>query len=501
MNVVFISSACETLAIEYLSAALKQEGHSCKLCFDPQLFDDTFLKYPILSRLFDHTEIIMDELRSYQPDLVAVSVVSDNFPWASRLSQRIKQELDVPIVFGGVHPTSVPEYTLQYSAADYVVLGEGEGAIVDLADNIKNPAVCRTIPNVWAKDGEQIIKNDVRPLVEDLDSLPFPDKEIFYEKLPYIHDSYISLSSRGCVNKCTFCNNSLYKDKIYRDKGRFFRRRSAQNVLEELIQAKKKYDYKAIHFWDEIFISDRKWLFEFLEVYRKEINVPFTCCIHVNFIDEEVARVLKQSNCWQAIMGVQSLNEDLKRNILNRRESNEKVRNAITCLRRENIQVICENMMGLPTQDESDMVDMLSFYNETRPSRLSVYFLRYYPRTKIINTALEHKMLTPQDVEDINIGMNARSFIQGGTLNAKGFARLQSYLTFLLVLPKGLNRFLIRTKIYKYLPRLGMLAHSFARVLDRDKEFDVDAARFVKRYKMFMLNKIRYALTGHRSEK
>ena len=293
----------------------------------------------------------------------------------------------------------------------------------------------------------------------------------------------------------------LFKDKIYKDKGRFFRRRSAQNVLAELIQAKKKYNYKALHFWDEIFISDRKWLFEFLEVYRKEINVPFTCCIHVNFIDEEVARVLKQSNCWQAIMGVQSLNEDLKRNILNRRESNEKVRNAITCLRREGIQAICENMMGLPTQDESDLVDMLSFYNETRPSRLSVYFLRYYPRTKIIDTALEHKMLTPEDVEDINIGMNARSFIQGGTLNAKGFARLQSYLTFLLALPKGFNRFLIRTKIYKYLPSLGMLAHSLARVLDRDKEFDVDAARFVKRYKMFMLKKIRYALTGHRPAK
>jgi hypothetical protein len=55
MNVVFISSACETLAIEYLSATLKQAGHSCKLCFDPQLFDDTFLKYPTLSRLFDYT--------------------------------------------------------------------------------------------------------------------------------------------------------------------------------------------------------------------------------------------------------------------------------------------------------------------------------------------------------------------------------------------------------------------------------------------------------------
>jgi len=504
MNVVFISSCCETLAIEYLSSALKQAGHSCRLCFDPQLFNDTFLYSRPLSGLFDYSEIIIDELRSYSPDLVAFSVVSDNFPWAVRLSEKIKQELNVPVVFGGVHPTSVPEYVLRYSPADYVLMGEGEGAIVDLADNLHNDTVCRTIPNICTRDGDRFILNDVRRLIEDLDSLPFPDKDIFYEKLPHMRDSYISLSSRGCVNKCTFCNNSLYKDKIYRGKGRFFRRRSPQNVLDELVAAKRKYHYTAIHFWDEIFISDRKWLFAFLEGYRKDINVPFTCCIHVNFVDEEVADLLKQSNCWQAIMGVQSLNENLKRTILNRRETNDKVRNAILLLRKRGIMAICENMLGLPTQDEQDVVDMLSFYNETRPNRLSVYFLRYYPGTKIIDIAREHNMLTAADVEDINIGMNARSFIQGGTLNEKGFARLQTYLVFLLVFPAWLNRFLIKIKIFKMLPNLGMFAHSLARVLDRKKEYDVDAARFTRRYRSFCLKKISYSLmrcfgTGRKS--
>jgi radical SAM superfamily enzyme YgiQ (UPF0313 family) len=490
MNIVFISSCEETLAIEYLSAALKRAGHNCWMSFDPQLFDDTYLKYGFLSRQFDYSDIIIDEVKSYSPDLVAFSVVSDNFPWAARLAEKVKQAMDVPIVFGGVHPTSVPDYVLKYSVADYVVMGEGEGAIVDLADNIKNETVCRTIPNVCAKDGDRIICNEVRPLIHDLDQLPFPDKEIFYEKLPFIRNGYISLSSRGCVNKCTFCNNSLYKDKIYAGKGRFFRRRSAQNVLAELIQAKQKYDYKAVHFWDEIFISDRKWLFEFLEGYRSEIDVPFTCCIHVNFIDDEVADLLKQSNCWQAIMGVQSLNEELKRTVLNRRETNEKVRNAITLLRQRDIMAICENMLGLPTQTEQDVVDMLTFYNETRPSRLSVYFLRYYPKTQIIDTACEQHILTPEDVEDINVGLQARSFIQGGTITTKSFARLQSYLVLLLVLPKWLNRFLIRKRFYNIMPVFGMLAHSFARLLDRNKDYDVDAERFVKRYRLYVPKRI-----------
>jgi len=494
MNVVFISSCEETLAIEYLSAALKAAGHSCRLSFDPQLFDDTYLKYGSASRLFDYSDILVDEVASCKPDLVAFSVVSDNFPWAARLSAKVKKAVDVPIVFGGVHPTSVPDYALRYSAADYVVMGEGEGALVDLADNIGNEAVCRTIPNVCTYDGDVFVHNEVRPLIEDLDQLPFPDKEIFYEKLPFIRNGYISLSSRGCVNKCTFCNNSLYKDRIYAGKGRFFRRRSAQNVLDELVHAKQKYDYRAVHFWDEIFISDRAWLFEFLEGYRRAINVPFTCCIHVNFIDREVVDLLKQSNCWQAIMGVQSLNEELKRTVLNRRETNEKVKNAITLLRQQDIMAICENMLGLPTQTEDDVVNMLRFYNETRPSRLSVYFLRYYPQTQIIETALEHKILTPEDVEEINIGLKARSFIQGGTVAVKSFARIQSYLVLLLVLPKWLNRLLIRVKFYKVMPVFGMLAHSFARLLDRNKDYDVDAERFVKRYRLYAPKRIAVGL-------
>ena len=490
MHIVFVSSACETLAIEYLATALKQAGHKCSLCFDPQLFNDTFLYYKRLHKFFDYTEDIITELKSCKPDLVAFSVVSDNYPWAVRLADRIKKALQVPIVFGGVHPSSVPDYVIRQPSVDYIVVGEGEGALVDLADNLGNPAICRTIPNIWAKSGTEVFKNEVRPLIEDLDALPFPDKGIFYDKLPFFAEGYITITSRGCVNKCTFCNNSLYKDIIYPGKGRFMRRRSPENVLAELRWAKATYNFSAVHFWDEILISDKKWLFEFLDGYKKDINLPFTACIHVNFIDAESVARLKEANCWQAIMGVQSLNEELKKNILNRRETNEKVRSAILLLRSAGIHAICENMLGLPTQTEDDLVNMLSFYNETRPNRLSLYFLRYFPRTKIIDIAMEHKMLTPRDVEEINEGLTARSFIQGGTITIKNFARIQTYLVVLLALPKWLNRALIRARIYKVFPDLGMLAHSISRLLDRHKEYDVDAANFMARYRLFTRKKL-----------
>ena len=492
MHIAFVSSACETLAIEYLTAVLQQAGHRCSLCFDPQLFDDTFLHNKHLKRLFDFSEEIVEELAAYHPDLIAFSVVSDNYPWALNLANKIKKVMDVPIVFGGVHPTSVPEYVMSQPSVAFVVIGEGEAPLVDLANNLNDPAACKNIPNIWAKNGNEIIENEVRPLVENLDSLPLPDKGIFYSKLPYLREGYIALTSRGCVNKCTFCNNSLYKDTIYRGKGRFFRRRSPENVLKELKKAKAHYPYTAVHFWDEIFISDKKWLASFLEGYKKDIGVPFTCCIHVNFIDEEVVSLLKDANCWQAIMGVQSLNEDLKKTILNRRETNEQVRKTIHLLKNAGIITICENMLALPTQTEEDLISMLKFYNQARPNRLSLYFIRYYPRTEIINTALQHNILTAEDVEEINQGLNARSFIQGGTIQKKTFAKIQGFLTFIPVFPRWLNNFLIQVKLYRILPRFGMFTHSIARILDRNKEFDVDAFRFKQRYKRFMLKKIRH---------
>src|SRR5512137_761616 len=99
MHVAFISSACETLSIQYLSAALKQAGHTCSLCFDPQLFNDTFLYYKRLHKFFDYTQDVVEELKSLKPDLVAFSVVSDNYPWSIHLANKIKEAVGVPIVF------------------------------------------------------------------------------------------------------------------------------------------------------------------------------------------------------------------------------------------------------------------------------------------------------------------------------------------------------------------------------------------------------------------
>jgi radical SAM superfamily enzyme YgiQ (UPF0313 family) len=495
MKVLFISPSCENMGMEYLSAALKQAGHQVDLVYDPQLFNDTFVFSKTLSRTFSHEKRILKEVGMHQPDLVAFSVVSDNYSWACQRARKIKEIYHLPIIFGGVHPSSVPEVVMKNEFADYVVVGEGEGAIVDLANSLDRGEPISNIRNLWYKENGSIKGNEVRPPIQNLDELPFPDKDLFYAKLPFFRDGYYIMTSRGCVYRCTYCNNSLFK-RMYAGKGPFFRRRSVENVLNELKEAKKKYNMTSIHFWDEIFVSDHDWLKEFLERYRREIALPYACCIHVNFIKEDVVSLLKKSGCWQAFMGVQSLNEDIKKNILHRNETNERVKETIRLFNQYRISIVAENIINLPNEKEDDLVYMMKFYNENRPTRLYVFWLSFYPKTEIVDIAHNMGILDEKAIEDIENRKNTKPFQLGGTIENKQFEKCQTMLALVNKLPRRLNDFLIRKKVYRFFPSSKSFYHSLVRVMDREKRFDISAYRITRVYWLFMFKKLKGLLYG-----
>jgi radical SAM superfamily enzyme YgiQ (UPF0313 family) len=477
------------MGVEYLSAVLKEAGHQVDLVYDPQLFNDTFVSNKPLSRFFSFEKKILKEVSIHQPDLVAFSVVSDNYPWACQRARKIKEIYHLPIIFGGVHPSSVPEVVMKNEFADYVVVGEGEGAIVDLANSLDRGEPISNIRNLWYKENGSIKSNEVRPTIQNLDELPFPDKDLFYKRLPFFRDGYYIMTSRGYVYRCTYCNNSLFK-KMYTGKGPFFRRRSIENVLSELREAKKKYNMTSIHFWDEIFVSDHDWLKEFLERYRKEIALPYACCIHVNFIHEDTVSLLKKSGCWQAFMGVQSLNEDIKKNILRRNESNERVKETIQLFNQYRISIVAENIINLPNETEDDLMYMMKFYNENRPSRLYVFWLSLYPKTEIVDIAQRMGILDEKAIHDIETRTNTKPFQLGGTMENKRFEKCQTMLAFANKLPKRFNDFLIRKKIYRFFPSSRRFYHSLVRIMDCDKRFNISAYRITRVYRTFLFKKI-----------
>jgi len=400
MKAAFIYPGHENLGLEYLSAFLKKNGHKTKLFFDPVLFNDHKNYNPILAEKLDFSEDIVNRLFKYQPDVVGFSVISTYYLWALKLARKIKQACEVPIVFGGIHPTSVPENVLLEPCVDFVVVGEGEAAFADLLKAIENKNKKFEIPNIWYKNDSCIVKNDVRCLQQNLDELPFPDKELFYNEVCFC-DDYTIITGRGCPYSCSFCNSSLIKD-IYKGKGNTVRKRSVGNVIEELTFALDRYNPKMVVFDDELLTYDKKWLDEFSREYKRRINKLSFCWVHPLNIDDDIITCLKRLNCYNVHMGIQTLNPRTRKKNLNRYYSNTEIVKAITLLQKSRIRSIVEYIVGLPGDTKEDYIDIIRFHSQHKVQAVNLYNLQCFPKTKII----EKMGLSKESIEKINNGLN-----------------------------------------------------------------------------------------------
>lgn len=450
MKVVFLYLNYESLGIEYLSAYLKKYGHQTELILDPQLSRGYASPTKSLGKIFSFRKNLLYEIINAKPDLLCFSSVSDYFNWATQLAEDIKSVLDVPIVFGGPHPTAVPENVIRHRYIDFVITGEGEESLLELVNNLENGKDVTNIRNVWCKVGTKIINNPTRPLISNLDSLPFPDKELFYRKRwgvisssIGINNAYIIIGSRGCPNICSYCHNN-YLRRLYKD-SKYLRFRSVDNIMQELITAKGKYNFKTVIFWDEVFTCNKNWLRELLERYKKEISLPFFSYSHPNYIDEETVQFLEEAGCGMISLGIQSINENIRKNILLRPESNNDIIRVIRLISKTRISLYIDLIVGLPTETIEDLLDTAKFFNRHKVELISIFWLRHYPKTEII------KYLDKEKVERINEGIFA-PWQFGGTSFDKDKGRLINLIILANLIPNFILRLILKIKLYLFFP-------------------------------------------------
>ncbi len=442
MKVAFICPEMEVLGIQYLSSVLKQKGHHAQLFFDPQLFDDTVTVRKRLGRIFDVKEKLIQEIIAYAPDLIAFSVLSTNYEWAINFSNKIKNQVEIPIVFGGIHPTSVPEEVIRNASVDYVIVGEGEYPFLELLDSRFDEKLLPGIQSLCFKSKGNLVFNPLRELVLDLDQLPFPDKDLFYDKMPYLQKSYTLVTARGCPYHCTFCCNE-FLDKLY--KGKFLRRRSPENVIAELQGAKRKYKIKNIYFDDNTFTYDKKWLRSFAIEYKKRINLPFFCWVHPANVDEELLEILKFMGCRAVEMGVESLNPEVREKVFRRFYSNSDIEKAIRLFKKNRIFSIVDNIKGFSNNIEQETKELVEFYNRNRPNKIYMFEHRPFPKTEIINLLSlgesSHKGLLPFTIAT---GVTTRRIKQ-----------LELLLVLIYFLPRFAIDFLLKSGLYAYFPTIS----------------------------------------------
>ncbi len=209
------------LGIGYLSAYLKRKGHSTSLLH---------LVRPTGREEFEA------RLAATRPDLVAFSSTTHLFPHVRKWAGWARESFPgTPLVCGGAHTTIDPEGALLSSVLDLVCLGEGEEALAELCAALSEGRDHHHIDSFWARNGEEVIRNPVRPLVEDLDSLPLPDREIFdpADFCDQQHERGTLMASRGCPYNCSYCSNHVQK-AVYPNPEKYVRFRSVDNVMREV---------------------------------------------------------------------------------------------------------------------------------------------------------------------------------------------------------------------------------------------------------------------------
>jgi len=370
-------SLFELHSIQCLSSVLKQGGHEV----------DLFV-------LDSEKNKIMQKLRAFKPDLVAFSITSMGNDWAKVIAKNVKSENMALTIFGGPHPTYFPEF-IRNDFVDIVCIGEGEGAFTDLATAIDKKTDFTKISNLWVKREGKIFKNELRPLINDLDSMPFPDKEIYYKyKLLRDLPTKRIIVSRGCPYACSYCFNHMY-NAMYGGKGRFVRFRKPEKIIQEINELKAKYPLKTVSFSSDTFTLNHEWLFRFLELYKKELRIPFICNSRANEIDEETAKRLSEAGCFYTSFGIESGNERIRNEILKKDITNKQIIDAAKYLRKYKIKYVTYNMFGLPTETLKEAFETVELNAQIKASISTPTILQPIKGTTIYRFIQDNELLDP----------------------------------------------------------------------------------------------------------
>jgi len=448
MKILFYYNSVYHAGIAQLSSFLKFHGHTTELLFDPAIGSNHYINLPFLNT-FISKKLLIEKAKRFNPDLVAFSFVTNQFQDVIEIGKLLKMELKVPFIAGGIHPTILPDEVIKEDWLDILCIGEGEEALLELANNLEQKKDISNIQNLWVKNNDgTITKNPLRPLIKDLDTLPFCDMELF-DKYGLIYSRIDIFTGRGCMNSCSFCINS-FKNKLFQSK-QFLRRRSVDNVIEEMILIEKKYNPRQYRFLDDTFAYDSNWLKNFAREYSMKINKPYRCTVHPGIATPEIIELLGKSNCKSVTMGFQSASPRIRSEIMNRHYSNEKVADIACCMKKNKIKLSIDLIFGMPTETPLEMWETLDICDKIDITSITPSFFYPFPNTTLTNYCLEHNFINQQTYQKIikGVGSYHTTFLLDHPYRDE-VMKFQAVIAMYNKVPLFLKKFLRRILKWKY---------------------------------------------------
>lgn len=325
-----------------IAAWLEKEGHEVVVhdCLGPGASSDF--------------QTNINEIVEYGADIVGFSATTSSFPDAARMAATVKKlKPNVITVCGGVHCSALGGLLLRdYSAFDYLIKGEGEITMAELAGGC-DPSAIKGL--VW-RNGDQVVENAPREMIPDLDILPFPA----YEKLEGFPHGYnlplfsyakfpgtSMVTSRGCLFQCSYCDRSVFK------KG--FRYNSAKYIYEHLKYLNEKFSVRHVNIYDDLFTTDEERIVELCDLLTKNpLDMQFNCALRVGFAPDSLLKMLKAAGCLMVSLGIESADPEL----LKKHKAGvtvEEVKDTVTRIQAAGLRAKGLFMMGLPGETEESI--------------------------------------------------------------------------------------------------------------------------------------------------
>jgi len=379
--------------VAILSAVLKAEGHETTLIHitDPSYGEAQFAK----------------DIKTHRPDLIAFSSTTNGYPVVRMLASYLHRTAgSTPTIYGGIHPTLAPYQSIDTPGIDMICLGEGDLCLAQVCRSLEEGREVDNIAGLWVKKDGAVVRNLMPMLVSNLDTLPFADRDLF--QYPSLYNERLGnatfMASRGCPYSCNYCSNRGLR-KIYSGKGRYVRFRSVDNLMVEIREVLERYAFvRRIHFDDDILFMRREWALEFTQRYPKEIGLPFYSNIHPRLCTPETVALLAQAGCKELRIGLESGNRTIRKEVLNRNMDNEVIIKAFHLARDYGIRVKSFNMIGLPHENASGILDTVKLNARAMVDEIQLSIFHPYPGTVLYDMCHADKLVSNRRVSSYYMG-------------------------------------------------------------------------------------------------
>ena len=456
-------------SIASLSQILKDEGHKTAL------FDTTFYKFddeitiedsdvntqkvltnrPVLERDDDDLHFrkttrsaVIDfetSIEEFKPDFIAVSCTETTFLRAIKLIDQTRHK-NIKNLFGGVFPTFAPDLVMNYKNVDMLCVGEGENAIIDLANSISNEEEYSETTNLWIRQKNGIIKKNSMSRPVNINEIPtITDIELFGEKRFYrpmggkIRRLLPVETHRGCPYTCSFCNspsqNRLYGEGDFLKGMSFFRKKSMDLVKMEIENHIKKYNVEYVYFWADTFLawSDKEFD-EFCKMYSK-YKLPFWCQTRIETIEEEKFSRLKEIGLDRVTFGLEHGNEKFRRDIVKRDYSNDDAVKKIKIVEKLKITFSVNNIIGFPDETRELAFDTIELNRRFNSDTTSCSILVPFHGTELHTYAVKKGYIDPNVI--CAVSNSGQSLLRMPQWKKEDITRLRDVFAMYIKFPKN----------------------------------------------------------------